>query len=69
MRCDTLPVHANGGDFHRAANEQIGTATKFYWYHGEFMTIREHVWPVYISCVELSTNLVGLIYLNTKMEQ
>jgi len=43
MRCDTSPVHANDGDFKRAAIEQIGAATKSYWYHGEYMTIREHV--------------------------
>ena len=57
MRCDTLPVHANDGDLKRAANEQIGAATKSYWYHGEYMTIRDHVWSVYISCVESSTSL------------
>ena len=69
MRCDASPVHANDGDFNRAIIEQIGATTKSYWYPGEYMTIRDHVWSVYISCVELSTNLFGSMFLNTKMEQ
>ena len=27
------------------------------WYHGEYMTIRDHAWSVYISCEESSTSL------------
>ena len=68
MRCDTSPSHANDGDFNQAANEQIDATTKSYWYHGVYMTIQDHVWSVYISCVELSKNLFRSMFVNTNME-
>jgi hypothetical protein len=57
MRWNASPVPANGV-FNRAAIEQIGAATKSCWYHGEYLTNRDHVWSVYISCVDSSTSLV-----------
>ena len=56
MRWDASPVPADGV-FNSDDIEQIGAATKYSWYHGEYMTIRDHVWSVYISCVESSTSL------------
>ena len=46
MRSDASPVPANGV-FNRAAIEQIGATTKSYWYHGEYMTNRDHVETMY----------------------
>ena len=50
MRCDASPVTANDGVFNMAASEQIGAATKSNWYHGEYMTIRDHVETMYGQC-------------------